>query len=398
VITSIKQEIDYKTTQLAPFFSTKHQWLFAKKDIISAFNATLLQLDNIIKENKQVFEENKHFITQDNEQLWTKKGIIKLAFFLGTTDAIDFIEFIDSLKSPKTQSIDTQTLSSIYKEIEKKMLTMVQDDNTQTSSEDMNNMMKTFNQLILAHQDLVKNENISRYSNEPLNNNFQNAYNIADKTSSMAHQFATDTMNTASAFATKTEDDAFNFTSKTENDAYNFASKTEDDAFKFTSKMADDAYKFTDKMAENAYKFADKGMDYGYMFASQGEELGPMADRILWMASEIGLMSDRIGEMADRIVHTEHLIINMSVNILNFGLLIDSTIKTIAEAGLNAFAVSLDQEAPKLESSNKNLDIIAQNVQLILKQQHEYDLAVLENQLKLREKTLSALDYIKYEY
>jgi len=118
----------------------------------------------------------------------------------------------------------------------------------------------------------------------------------------------------------------------------------------------------------------------------------------LRLSDDIGVMADRIGEMADRIVHTEHLIINMSVNILNFGLLIDSTIKTIAEAGLNAFAVSLDQEAPKLESSNKNLDIISQNVQLILKQQHEYDLAVLENQLKLREKTLSALDYIKYEY
>ena len=134
------------------------------------------------------------------------------------------------------------------------------------------------------------------------------------------------------------------------------------------------------------------------MFASQGEELGPMANRVLWMASEIGLMSDRIGEMSDRIVHTEHLIINMSVMILNFGLLIDGIIKTIAEAGLNALGMTFDKEVPQLSSSSAHISAISKNTELILTQQHEYDLKVLENQKELRKITISALDKLSLEY
>jgi len=421
------QHTKYKDFELMPLFHKKFKWLFTLDDLIKGFNVTSLQLQNIIDEHKDILKENIHFIKKESLEnksteniiYWTKKGIIKLAFFIDTLNSIDFVEFLDELKPPKLDQLDTKNLISIYKAIEKKMMTMATDENQNIDSEQLETMMNTFNKLVHTHNNLMvleqqhengSNTQTKSSNNKPLLMDMQEkGYKIADKTAGMAHKFATDTMDTAYKFASKTEDDAFNFASQTENDAfnftqdtrdaaYNFTMKTEDDAFKFTSKMADDAYHFADKMAENAYHFASKGMDYGYMFTTQGEELGPMADRILWMASEIGLMADRIGEMADRIVHTEHLIINMSFNILNFGLLIDGTIKTISEAGLNALAIAFDREAPKLESSTKHLDLISQNVQTILQQQHEYDMKVLEQQKELRSKTLSALDYIKYDY
>ena len=85
--------------------------------------------------------------------------------------------------------------------------------------------------------------------------------------------------------------------------------------------------------------------------------------------------------------------------ILNFGLLIGGTIKTIAESGLNAIGMIFDKELiPELKSSSGNIELIGKNVEQILSQQHEYDLRVLENQKDLREITISALDKISIEY
>lgn len=169
-------------------------------------------------------------------------------------------------------------------------------------------------------------------------------------------------------------------------------------AVDFTTHMADLAYQFTMKIENDAYTFAMQGMEYGYLFASRGEEVGLMADRILWMAVQIGQMADRIGEMADRIVYTEQLIVYTEMLILDFGLLIYGGMKQITNLMLMGMAIVFDREWYTPSESDPIVTVISQMTQQMLADMHVYQLAVLENQNTLRQTTLGALDWIQGEY
>lgn len=178
-----------------------------------------------------------------------------------------------------------------------------------------------------------------------------------------------------------------------------FASDTAALAANFTTHMADLAYQFTMKIEDDAYTFAMKGMEYGYLFASRGEEVGLMADRILWMAVQIGVMADRIGEMADRIVYTEQLIVYTEMLILDFGLLIYGGMKQISNVMLMGMAIVFDRQwYANATTTDPILTIISTMTKQMLTNMQEYELAVIANQKTLRETTMKALDWIKGEY
>jgi hypothetical protein len=169
-------------------------------------------------------------------------------------------------------------------------------------------------------------------------------------------------------------------------------------AANFTTNMSEMAYNFAMQGMEYGYNFAMQGMEYGYLFASRGEEVGLMADRILWMAVQIGQMADRIGEMADRIVYTEQLIVYTEMLILDFGLLIYGGMKEITNLMLMGMAIVFDREWYTPSESDPIVTVISQMTQQMLADMHVYQLAVLENQNTLRETTLGALDWIQGEY
>ncbi len=187
------------------------------------------------------------------------------------------------------------------------------------------------------------------------------------------------------------EEDAYDFALELANFAYEFTMQTEGDAVEFATHLADLAYQFTMDIETDAYNFAMQGMEYGYLFASRGEEVGIMADRILWMAVQIGIMADRIGEMADRIVYTEQLIVYTEILILDFGLLIYGTIKQITNLILTGMALILDREWYTPESEDLVLNAISSNVNVMIENMQEYALAVLDNQGTLRELTMDSL-------
>lgn len=166
----------------------------------------------------------------------------------------------------------------------------------------------------------------------------------------------------------------------------------------FASHMADLAYAFTTKTENDAYTFAMQGMEYGYLFASRGEEVGLMADRILWMAVQIGVMADRIGEMADRIVYTEQLIVYTEMLILDFGLLIYGGMKQISNVMLMGMAIVFDRQWYTPTSEDQIVTVIGGMTQQMLANMQEYELTVLNNQVALRESTLKALDWISGDY
>ncbi len=183
-------------------------------------------------------------------------------------------------------------------------------------------------------------------------------------------------------------------TAESEESVFNTASSMSDDAYDFSIHMADLAYNFTMKIEDDAYNFAMQGMEYGYLFASQGEDVGIMADRILWMAVQIGQMADRIGEMADRIVYTETLIVYTEMLILDFGLLIYGGMKMITNFMLTGMALVLDREWYENDSEDQIVTLIGDNMSKMMKNMQYYSLTVIRNQDDLREVTLSALDWV----
>lgn len=170
----------------------------------------------------------------------------------------------------------------------------------------------------------------------------------------------------------------------------------------FAELLATYAYNFTMDIEDDAFEFAMQGMEYGYLFASQGEDVGVMADRILWMAVQIGVMADRIGEMADRIVYTEHLIVYTEMLIVDFGILIYGVIKQISNSMLMGLALVLDREwygDVAIEQANSEdviLTTIGSNMSTMLANMNTYSLAVLDNQLALRESTQVAIETIDF--
>jgi len=211
--------------------------------------------------------------------------------------------------------------------------------------------------------------------------------------------FSVQTDTNAQQTTAQTEATAFDFASTLSNPSYQFSSQTTTEASDFATHLADLAYQFVMKIEDDAYTFAMKGMEYGYLFASKGEEVGLMADRILWMAVQIGAMADRIGEMADRIVYTEQLIVYTEMLILDFGILIYGAMKQIANFMLMGMAIIFDREwySPST-GDDPVLNIISDMTQTMLENMQEYEHQVLNHQTTLRELTLKALDWIDGEY
>ncbi|HZF69284.1 hypothetical protein [Sulfuricurvum sp.] len=210
--------------------------------------------------------------------------------------------------------------------------------------------------------------------------------------------FSVTTTTDAATATANAEADAFSFASMLAALSYQFTSDTATQAVNFTTHMADLAYQFTMKIENDAYTFAMTGMEYGYLFASRGEEVGLMADRILWMAVQIGVMADRIGEMADRIVYTEQLIVYTEMLILDFGLLIYGGMKQITNLMLMGMAIVFDRQWYTPTANDQIVTVISDMMKQMLTNMKEYENTVLNNQVTLRETTLKALNWIQGAY
>ena len=209
-----------------------------------------------------------------------------------------------------------------------------------------------------------------------------------------APAFEVSTSPEARAVTTDVESEAYIFATELASLSYDFIEITT--PVDFATHLADLAYQFAMQGMEYGYEFAMQGMEYGYLFASRGEEVGIMADRILWMAVQIGVMADRIGEMADRIVYTAQLIVYTEILILDFGMLIYGFGSMITNVTLTGLAIIFDREWYTYEANNEVLEIINSNVMVMLANLQEYALAVLEHQNGLRDSTLDGLDPLPY--
>jgi hypothetical protein len=343
---------------------------------------------------KKNLEKHKHYFGEDKSIFFTERGLSKLAILLQNEELLDFLDNLNS-DNPKDDG-----LKNIYKNIQESLESVAEKIYEERNSIDLDKIDK----FLTVLEKFINLGSDNRKFNPLLQNEkersslINNMSDFASETRDIAYKFASKTEDDAYKFASNMGKDAYNFTSETRDKAHDFVMKTEDDAYKFASNMGKDAYNFASKGMDYGYRFASKGMQYGYEFASKGEEVGEMANRVLWMASEIGIMADRIGEMADRIVHTEHLIVQTAMLIQNFGLLIDGTIKHMSESILYSLTLLLGKEFKPLQTTDEHLKIISEITKEIIKNNHEYDLAVLQKQSDLRNITISALDKINKKY
>jgi Mg2+ and Co2+ transporter CorA len=343
--------------------------------------------ESLFHEFQEKLEEGKHFQKEGDEVAIFKKGLFRLSALSGNEELLDSLEILEEqeAKIGKIERIFQNLETYLYNFSE----TLLENPENQ-DLEKIERFVNTFEKFLKSREILEHNNRGQGFG--------QIVSDFASGTRDIAYKFATKTEDDAYKFASNMGKDAYRFTSDTRDKAHDFVMKTEDDAYKFASNMGKDAYQFASKGMDYGYQFASKGMEYGYQFASKGEEVGEMANRVLWMASEIGIMADRIGEMADRIVHTEHLIVQTAMLIQNFGLLIDGTIKHMSESILKSISLLLGQEFEPLKTTDKHLEIISEITKEILKNNHEYDMAVLEKQMELRRTTISALDKIEKNF
>ncbi len=175
--------------------------------------------------------------------------------------------------------------------------------------------------------------------------------------------------------------------------------------------VADLAAKFAGHGADLGFSFAYHGLDLGYLFASRGEAVGPMANRVLFMAVQIGVMADRIGEMADRIlqmadkigefgdkilyesqliVYSEQLVINESVLVQHsVGQLLQTLTDMAAlQAGNEAYFEHRQDHPPQSPHA-----LVYENMNLMLRQMHEFSLEMLKKEAADRDRAVRALEH-----
>jgi len=227
--------------------------------------------------------------------------------------------------------------------------------------------------------------------------------NRTELTEQLGYQESSIVVRTATPASSSTEaDEIYEFAQELASVETSINPNTATPSLSLTEQLAKYAFDFTMDIEDDAYNFAMQGMEYGYLFASRGEEVGVMADRILWMAVQIGVMADRIGEMADRIVYVSQLIVYTEILILDFGILIYGVIKQISNSMLMALALILDREwygdvaIEQASSEDVVLSTIGANVTQMLSNMNEYSQAVIDNQRVLRESTQSAINTIDF--
>lgn len=163
------------------------------------------------------------------------------------------------------------------------------------------------------------------------------------------------------------------------------------------------AAEFANKGMDLGFQFASRGMELGYEFASKGEEVGPMANRILFMATQIGVMADRIGEMADRIlfmanqigefgdriVYVSQLIVYTEQLIVNVSVLANEAVRILSDLIMGLVALVSHNDAyfaqrVEYAKATSALPHVYENMNLMLRNMHEYSLKVLDNQAQNR--------------
>lgn len=151
--------IEYNGHELHPIYDSKHQWLLSAKEVALAYDISLGKLFEIQKEHETLLEEEKHYLYDNilccgqhssTLLLWTKKGVLRMAYYIKSAQAMDFLDFIEDIHLQTPSTIDPQ-ITYLYDEIETTLM-----EKLHILKNDPNMSMEALNQLIFTLDNLAQ--------------------------------------------------------------------------------------------------------------------------------------------------------------------------------------------------------------------------------------------------
>jgi hypothetical protein len=103
------------TVNLLP--DDKHEFLMTEQDVAKGYSVTVEVIKGCMYHHTMEFVKGKHFLSHSPEDsvMWTKRGVVRLGFFIDGPKAKTFRDMIEDLQlSPTPESSDTFTFGDNY--------------------------------------------------------------------------------------------------------------------------------------------------------------------------------------------------------------------------------------------------------------------------------------------
>jgi len=130
----------YFETELNLIQNQEHEFLLSNKDVANGYDVSVDTVRSHLSKNIDEFIENKHYIVDKSYKntrkiFWTKKGIVRLGFFIKSERAKKFRDWAEDYIVNQKQSVETTIqieLSKLNQEIKnlKKQLALKEQQDT----------------------------------------------------------------------------------------------------------------------------------------------------------------------------------------------------------------------------------------------------------------------------
>lgn len=117
--------VKFDETELSLIENHEHEFLLSNKDVAKGYGVSIDTIRSHLSKNRDEFIEGKHFTVDKSYKntrkiFWTKKGIVRLGFFIKSEDAKKFRDWAeDYIVNEKSSNNDLKALEVVLKELEK---------------------------------------------------------------------------------------------------------------------------------------------------------------------------------------------------------------------------------------------------------------------------------------
>lgn len=149
--------VEYNDLELHPVADSKHGWLLSVNETCEAFNIDRASIEALRQSHTETLSEGRHYlyttissggVNTSKIMFWTKKGIIRLAYYLKTDAALAFLDFAEDLNFTSAKEEETQ-IAHFYDEVEDTLLQKLEllKADSGSSLEELNKLIYTINNL-----------------------------------------------------------------------------------------------------------------------------------------------------------------------------------------------------------------------------------------------------------
>ena len=125
VIPNFQRSYMWKEINLKKLINDLEEFLLSNKDVAKGYGVSIDTIRSHLSKNRDEFIEGKHFTVDKSYKntrkiFWTKKGIVRLGFFIKSEEAKKFRDWAeDYIVNEKSSNSDLKALEIVLKELEK---------------------------------------------------------------------------------------------------------------------------------------------------------------------------------------------------------------------------------------------------------------------------------------